>query len=102
MSTKSTSFELFRYQLLPIDRFLQGNLLTGVGSIDELISRKNEFFSEAIRGTKNFSDKRHQTITKKLYEEDDFFLVRIAHNRSIHRERSEEHTSELQSRPHLV
>ena len=77
MSTKSTSFELFRYQLLPIDRFLQGNLLTGVGSIDELISRKNEFFSEAIRGTKNFSDKRHQTITKKLYEEDDFFLVRM-------------------------
>lgn len=86
MSTKSTSFELFRYQLLPIDRFLQGNLLTGVGSIDELISRKNEFFSEAFSGAKNFSDKRHETITKKLYEKDDFFLLRIAHNRSIHRE----------------
>lgn len=86
MSKKSTSFELFRYQLLPIDRFLQGNLLTGVGSIDELISRKNEFFSEAIKGTQNFSDKRHETITKKLYEEEDFFLLRIAHNRSIHRE----------------
>lgn len=86
MSKKSTSFELFRYQLLPIDRFLQGNLLTGVGSIDELISRKNEFFSEAIKGTQNFSDERHETITKKLYEEDDFFLLRIAHNRSINRE----------------
>lgn len=86
MSKKSTSFELFRYQLLPIDRFLQGNLLTGVGSIEELISRKNEFFSEAINGTKNFSDKRHETITKKLYEEKEFFLLRIAHNRSIHRE----------------
>lgn len=86
MSAKSTSFELFRYQLLPIDRFLQGNLLTGVSSIDELISRKNEFFSEAISGTKNFSDKRHETITKKLFEKDDFFLLRIAHNRSIHRE----------------
>lgn len=86
MSTKSTAFELFRYQLLPIDRFIQGNLLTGVGSIDELISRKNEFFSEAISGAKNFSDKRHQTITKKLYEKDDFFLLRIAHNKSIHRE----------------
>ena len=86
MSRKSASFELFRYQLLPIDRFLQGNLLTGVSSIDELISRKNEFFSEAIHGTKNFSDKRHETITKKLYEKDDFFLLRIAHNKSIHRE----------------
>ncbi len=86
MSIKSTSFQLFRYQLLPIDRFLQGNLLTGVGSIEELISRKNEFFSEAISGTRNFSDKRHDTITKKLYEKDNFFLLRIAHNRSIHRE----------------
>lgn len=55
MSTKSTVFKLFRYQLLPIDRFLQGNLLTGVSTIDELVSRKNEFFSEAIIGTKNFS-----------------------------------------------
>lgn len=86
MSNKSTAFELYRYQLLPIDRYLQGNLLTGVGSVEELISRKNEFFSEAIKGIKSFSDKRHETITKKLYEEDDFFLLRIAHNRSIHRE----------------
>lgn len=86
MSTKSTSFELFRYQILPIDRYLQGNLLTGVGSVGELISRKNEFFSEAISGTKNFSDSRHETITKKLYQKDDFFLFKIAHNRSIHRE----------------
>lgn len=86
MSTKSTTFEIFRYQLLPINRFLQGNLLTGVDSIDELISRKNDFLSEAITGTNNFSDRRHETITKKLYEKDDFFLLRIAHNKSIHRE----------------
>jgi hypothetical protein len=86
MSTKSTPFQLFRYQLLPIDRFLQGNLLTGVGSIDELISRKNDFFYEAIDGTNNFSDKRNNTITKKLYQDDNFFLLKIAHNKSIYRE----------------
>ena len=86
MSKKSTSFELFRYQLLPIDRFLQGNLLTGVGSIEELVSRKNYFFYEAVCSTKNFSDKRNETNTKKLYEDEEFFLLRVAHNRSIHRE----------------
>lgn len=89
MSTRSTSFELFRYQLLPIDRYLQGNLLTGVGSVDELIARKNEFFYEAINGTRSFSDKRHETITKKLYGDSEFSLFRIAHNRSIHRETKE-------------
>lgn len=83
---KSAVFELYRYQILPIDRFLQGNLLTGVGSLDELISRKNEFFAEALLGASNFSGKRHDTLTKKLYSEDNFFLFRIAHNKSIHRE----------------
>jgi hypothetical protein len=86
MITKSTPFQLFRYQLLPINRFLQGNLLTGVGSIDELISRKNDFFYEAIDGTKNFSDSRNNTITKKLYQDDNFFLLKIAHNKSIYTE----------------
>lgn len=102
MSTKSTVFELFRYQLLPIDRFLQGNLLTGVSTIDELVSRKNEFFSEAIIGTKNFSDKRHQTITKKLYEDKDFFLFRIAHNRAIHRETKDFRDEVIDNWPSLL
>lgn len=86
MGNKSTSFELYRYQLLPIDRYLQGDLLTGIGSIEELIERKNSFFYEAISGTKNFSGKSNDTNTKKLYEKDDFFLLKIAHNKSINRE----------------
>ncbi len=66
MSANLTSFELFRYQLLPINRYLQGNLLTGVNSVEELIERKNEFFYEAISKIKNLSDK---TITKKIYQD---------------------------------
>lgn len=89
MNNKTTTFELYRYQLLPIDRYLQGDLLTGVSSIEDLIARKNEFFAEAIRGTSNFSGKRHETVTKKLYDKDDFFLLKIATNRSIHRETKE-------------
>ena len=86
---KPTTFQLFRYQLLPIDRFLQSDLFTGVSSIEELIERKNEFFSEAIQVTNSFSDNKHETITKKLIDIDDFFLFRIANNRSIHRETKE-------------
>lgn len=43
MDIKSATFQLFRYQLLPIDRFLQGDLLTGVSTIEELIERKMLF-----------------------------------------------------------
>ncbi|WP_437557525.1 hypothetical protein [Acidithiobacillus sulfuriphilus] len=85
----STIFELFRYQLLPIDRYLQGNLLTGVATVEELIERKNEFFAEALSGTSSFSNKKHETVTKRLYERDGFFLFKIANNRSIHRETKE-------------
>lgn len=82
----STTFQLFRYQLLPIDRYLQGDLLTGVATIEELIEKKNDFFAGALSGTKSFADARHETATKRLYERDNFFLFRIANNRSIHRE----------------
>jgi len=76
METKSTTFQLFRYQLLPIDRFLQGNLLTGVASIEELIEKKNVFFSEAIAVTQSFSNKKHEVITRRLYEAAIFIFCR--------------------------
>lgn len=82
----ATNFQLYRYQILPIDRYLQGNLLTGVSTVEELIRRKNEFFSEALLGTNSFSSAKYATATKKLFQEDDFFLFKIANNRSIHRQ----------------
>lgn len=85
----ATVFELFRYQILPIDRYLQGNLLTGVATIEELIERKNELFAQALSGASSFSNKKHETVTKRLYDRDGFFLFKIANNRSIHRETRE-------------
>jgi hypothetical protein len=72
---------------------LQGNILTGISTVEELIARKNEFFSEAISEaisrTGAFSDQKHETITKKLLAQGHFFLLRIAHNKSIHLETKE-------------
>ena len=89
MNNKLMAFELFRYQLLPIDRYLQGNLLNGVSSIEELIDRKNEFFFASLSATEKFSDSRHETITKKLFQDKEFVLLKIVHNRSIHLETRE-------------
>ncbi|WP_298981030.1 hypothetical protein [uncultured Psychrobacter sp.] len=86
MSSHPLSFELYRYQILPIDRFLQGDLFNDIGSIEELISRKNEFFKKALEGTTNFSSGRQDTITQKLYEDENFYLFKIAYNKSMHRE----------------
>jgi hypothetical protein len=35
-------FDLYRYQILPKDRFAQGELFDGINSVDELIQKKND------------------------------------------------------------
>ncbi len=83
MINSLNKFDLYRYQLLPQNRYLQTNLLTNVQSIDELIERKNEFFDLALENANDFSDSTHQTVTKILYSEDNFHLYRIANNKSV-------------------
>lgn len=102
MSTKPTQFQLFRYQILPIDRYLQGNLLTGVATIEELIQRKNEFFQQALTQTVNLSDGRHETATKRLFAKDQFTLLRIANNRSMHLERKDFTEERLDNWPSVL
>ena len=89
MKRTISQFELYRYQLLPIDRYLQGDLWSGIKTVDELLSKKNELFSAALLEVESFYNSRTETVTKRLYCQDDFFLFRIAANRSLHRETKE-------------
>ncbi|WP_321530087.1 hypothetical protein [uncultured Desulfuromonas sp.] len=98
----SIPFELFRYQILPIDRFIQMNYLTEVSSMNELISRKNEFFFECIKETKDFSDNKRETITKKIHEDSEFILLKVAHNKSIRRETKDFRDEVIDSWPSIL
>lgn len=89
MKSTTSQFELYRYQLLPIDRYLQGDLWSGINSIEELIAKKNELFGSALLEVDHFANSRTETATKRLYAQEDFFLFRIASNRSLHRETKE-------------
>jgi len=81
------TFELFRYQILPIDRTIQGNLLTGISSIDELIERKNKLFSESIISIqKNQEHRKKDVVIDKNQINEELFTLRIAINKSIKRE----------------
>lgn len=82
-------FELFRYQLLPVDRHLQLDLISGIKSVDDLIEKKNQIFQEALSSVKTFSHPRTDVVAKRLYTDKNFFLYRLAANRSIHRETKE-------------
>lgn len=80
-----TRFNLFRYQLLPRDRYFQGDLY-GPKSVEELIEQKNRIFSDALRIPTIFKSERTEVTAQKLYEKDGFFLFRIAVNRSLNLE----------------
>ena len=57
MKKKYHRFEIYRYQLLPLDRFFQGELFGDVKSVDDLIAKKNEIFSEYLRELRIISGK---------------------------------------------
>ena len=84
--TSTSNFELYRYQLLPINRHIQVDLLNGIMSIDELLLKKNDILSDVLMAVDHFSSSKKATVTKRLFAKDNFFLFRIAVNRSLHRE----------------
>lgn len=80
-----TRFNLYRYQILPRDRYFQGDLY-GPKSVEELIAQKNQIFADALKLPTTFKSERTQITAQKLFEQDDFFLFRIAVNRAVNLE----------------
>lgn len=94
-------FHLYRYQLLPVDRYFQGDLY-GANTIDELLARKNAIFAEALGTPGAFSGNRSETATQKLAEADDFLLYRIAANRSLQHETRDFQTELIDNWPKIL
>lgn len=80
-----TRFSLYRYQLLPKDRYFQGDLY-GPASVEELIKQKNDIFADALRAPTTFKSERYEVTAQKSFDEENFFLFRIAINRSVNLE----------------
>ncbi|WP_278369783.1 hypothetical protein [Pseudoalteromonas lipolytica] len=102
MSSKTNTFELFRYQILPVDRYFQGDFFNGVHNVEELIKHKNKFFAQALLGQSDFSNKRHKTVVKQLLHHGDFYLYRIAHNKTLHRETRDFKDETIDSWPSIL
>lgn len=84
-----TTFEVYRYQILPIDRYFQGDFGHGIPDVETLIARKNDIFADGLRRVSSFKIGRSQTADKLIYTDGEFFLYRLAANRSLYRETKE-------------
>lgn len=102
MSKKAT-FNLFRYQILPVDRNFQGSLFDEeVPSAEEGVRRKNEFFAMALEAIEKFEFERTPSITKKIHSSVDFYLYLVSANRSIKRDRSDFTQEQLDNWPAVL
>lgn len=101
MRTTAAHFHLYRYQLLPKDRFFQGDLY-GEKSISEVIARKNDIFAEALRSPSSLRSKRYEITVRLLTESNGLFLFRMAANRSLQHETRDFKTEVIDNWPRII
>lgn len=77
------SFNVFRYQLLPLTKTFQLSLLSDITSIEELKNRKNEFFNEAIKSMNKFEYTRSEIAHKILFHDTKFTYLKLGHQRLL-------------------
>ncbi len=98
---KNFRFDLYRYQILPIDREFQGQLFSKYKTIEELLQAKNEVIEEVIKEIQDYSTGKTEIKSKLLSIKDNFILYKFAANRSLTRETPEFREEELDNWPSL-
>lgn len=101
MSEKLVRFHIYRYQLLPINRYFQADLY-GPKTLEELLENKNTYFQQALNADGAFKSSRTITQTQKLFERNNFFLYRVAANRSLNHETRDFKTEVIDNWPKIL
>ena len=99
MSTH-TVFRAYRYQLLPLDRNQTKDLYHDI-SAKEIITRKNQFFSEALTHLPKINHKRVELHISVEEIQKDFFLIQLAPSRPLTRETADSRREKVENWPHI-
>lgn len=100
MSTH-TMFRVYRYQLLPLDRNETKDLFRDLHP-DEIIARKNEFFSDALTALRNLKHRDSEIIIRVSSILSDFFSVQLAPSRPLTRETPDFQLEKVENWPHIA
>jgi hypothetical protein len=88
--------------MLPVDRHIQQDMLDGIASVDDLLRRKNEFFANALQAISTFQYSYADLVTKILFMSEDFYLFRVAVNRSLSLEKKDFTVEEVENWPSVL
>ncbi|WP_457562146.1 hypothetical protein [Caminibacter pacificus] len=87
---RTSKFDLYRYQILPIKRYIQFEFFKEkeykINSIEDLIKSKNEIFANVIKKIKFIEYKNNHYKFELLIEKNNVFHFKLAPKRQIKRE----------------
>ena len=102
MDNKEIVFDLYRFQLLPITRSIQGDFYRNELSLEELKSRKNELFDEILS---SLPELKHRTLNvrhKVIYKKDTWLVFKFGAQKSVEREDEDFQVERIESWPHVT
>lgn len=99
MSTH-TVFRAYRYQLLPLDRNETKDLYHDL-SVEEIVTRKNKFFAEALTHLPKVNHKRVEVNISVEEVQQDFFRIQLAPSRPLTRETADSRREKVENWPHI-
>ncbi len=82
----ASTFELYRYQILPINRFFQADLYDGFRSLEDLLTAKNAIFMDALRRLDGSADSARPPHVRVEAAELDWASLVVAPSRRVQRE----------------
>lgn len=99
MSTH-TVFRAYRYQLLPLDRNETKDLYHDL-SAEEIVTRKNDFFAEALNHLPKVNHRRIELNIFIVEIARDFFRIELAPSRPLTRETADSRREKVENWPHI-
>jgi hypothetical protein len=94
------TFHLYRYQILPIDRYFQSDLYDS-RDIDDYIARKNDIFLEAITSLRFVERTTSSVLFRVEASGSDWAVLHVAPNRSLQRETADFRTEVIENWPKI-
>lgn len=96
-----TSFRIYRYQLLPLDRNETKDMFHDIQS-DEIIKRKNEFFSGSLLELPNLKRRKSEIIVRVLPLSTELISLQLAPSRPLTRETTNFQLEKIENWPHIT
>jgi len=99
---RNVSFELFRYQLLPISRNFQLDLFDTDLTVEEIEQNKNIYLGYILSNFPAILHRSYHLNQKQIFYENDVLCLKVAVQKSLERNRPDFRKEKLEDWPHIT